>query len=550
MVSTDSTEPSETRSERISRRHVLRGATVLPFGYALATAPRVGGVRSSVHGSATNRGQDDLQSTSNRWVNATKLTAADANADDFFGHGVSLDGDRALVWAPRLSRVDSDDPDRSSAAYAFEFEESRWRQTQRLTIDDPFANGILGPAPVSISGTRALLGSPGDSEQADQAGAAYVFELDGDRWRRAQKLTAADPSADDYFGWPVSLDGDRALIGSNSDLGSAHVFDFDGSEDRWRQTQKITPDNAVVETPEAIVRALSLDGSRALIGHPNDFENAAHAGAAYVFEFDGSRWDQTQKLTPTDASREQYFGFAVSLDGERALVSAPRDDEQAEQGGAVYVFDLDGGEWTQTQKFTAPDSSAREFGSLVSLDGERALVGSNGREGAAYVFEFDRSAAQWGPGQRLIASDTDAGDDFGSALSLDGERALVGAPGDDEQAEQAGAAYVFTESTETTVETPTPSAGNDDDDLISLPQIGGLGLVGFTVGFLVGNAEDKEIKKKSLGVLTVIFGSGGLLGLMQRSETIGWLVIAGVVGVLLGVVIGSVLRRNGFSFAP
>jgi hypothetical protein len=67
---------------------------------------------------------------------------------------------------------------------------------------------------------------------------------------------------------------------------------------------------------------------------------------------------------------------------------------------------------------------------------------------------------------------------------------------------------------------------------------------------LIGNAEDKEIKKKSLGVLTVIFGSGGLLGLMQRSETIGWLVIAGVVGVLLGVVIGSVLRRNGFSFAP
>jgi hypothetical protein len=550
MASADSTEPSETRSGRVTRRHVLQGATVaLPFGYSLAAVPRVGGVRSSVHGSATNRGRGNAQSTSSRWANTTKLTAADANADDFFGHGVSLDGDRALVWAPRLSKVGSDDLDRSSAAYAFEFGESRWRQTQRLTVDDPFANGALGPAPVSISGTRALLGGPGDSEQADQAGAAYVFELEGDRWRQAHKLTAADPSADDYFGWPVSLDGERALIGSNSDRGSAHVFDFDGSGDGWRQIQKITPDNAVVETPEAIVRALSLDGSRALIGHPNDFENTAHAGAVYVFEFDGSRWDQKQKLTPTDARREQYFGFAISLDGERALVGAPGDDEQAERGGAVYVFDLKGEEWIQAQKFTAPDSSAREFGRPVSLDGDRALVGSNGSEGAAYVFEFDRSAAQWRPGQRLTASDTDVGDDFGSAISLDGKHALVGAPGDDERAEQAGAAYVFTESTEPTAEPSNPPAGNDDDSA-SLPQLGGLGLVGFTVGFLIGNAEDKEIKKKSLGVLAVVFGSGGLFGLLQRSETVGWLVIAGVLGVLLGVIVGSVLRRNEFTFAP
>jgi hypothetical protein len=75
-----------------------------------------------------------------------------------------------------------------------------------------------------------------------------------------------------------------------------------------------------------------------------------------------------------------------------------------------------------------------EFGISVALDGETALVGANlanvggnSSQGAAYVFR--RSGANWNPEQKLIDMDGAAGDSFSASVALDGERALVGAPG-------------------------------------------------------------------------------------------------------------------------
>lgn len=79
--------------------------------------------------------------------------------------------------------------------------------------------------------------------------------------------------------------------------------------------------------------------------------------------------------------------------------------------------------------------------------------------------------------------------------------------------------------------------------------MGGIGLAGFTIGFLTGNARDQDVQKKSMGFLAIIFGGSGLFGLV-RSPTIGWLVVGGTGGVLCGVVVGTAIRKLGFSFAP
>lgn len=85
---------------------------------------------------------------------------------------------------------------------------------------------------------------------------------------------------------------------------------------------------------------------------------------------------------------------------------------------------------------TRPDSAeSAGFGSSVALQGEMAVVGAPGAgldhdiQGVVYVFEFD--GANWIEKQRLAASDGSLDDRFGHNIALDGDRLLVSAPAGD-----------------------------------------------------------------------------------------------------------------------
>ncbi len=126
-------------------------------------------------------------------VTEHKLTASDGAAGDWFGHSVSLSGDRALVGA-----LFHDDPANSGSAYVFERQgDGSWLEVDKLTASDGAANDFFGLS-ASLSGDRALVGANGDS---DSNGSAYVYERQGDgSWLEVAKLTASDGAADDLFG--------------------------------------------------------------------------------------------------------------------------------------------------------------------------------------------------------------------------------------------------------------------------------------------------------------------------------------------------------------
>jgi hypothetical protein len=107
------------------------------------------------------------------------------------------------------------------------------------------------------------------------------------------------------------------------------------------------------------------------------------------------------------------------------------------------------GGWTEEQKLLASDGgSANVFGSSVSLDGDTALIGANGDDdnghwsGSAYV--FTRIGTTWTQQQKLLPSDGAAEDQFGCFVSLSGDTALIGAPFDGDNGDFSGSAYVFT----------------------------------------------------------------------------------------------------------
>src|SRR6059036_3421828 len=96
------------------------------------------------------------------------------------------------------------------------------------------------------------------------------------------------------------------------------------------------------------------------------------------------------KLTAPDGSGSDFFGSAVALQGDTAVVTAP---SAAAGTGAAYVFVRQGGSWQAQQKLVAPDgASGNWFGSAVGISGHTLVVGARYdnatffRAGAAYVF--------------------------------------------------------------------------------------------------------------------------------------------------------------------
>lgn len=103
----------------------------------------------------------------------------------------------------------------------------------------------------------------------------------------------------------------------------------------------------------------------------------------------------------------------------------------------------------EVKRLNADDGETGDlFGVSVSMSGDRAIVGARGdndhgeRSGAAYVFERDGNGT-WNEVVKLIANDGADGDEFGISVSISGDWALVGARGDDDNGERTGAAYVF-----------------------------------------------------------------------------------------------------------
>jgi hypothetical protein len=84
--------------------------------------------------------------------------------------------------------------------------------------------------------------------------------------------------------------------------------------------------------------SVSVDGDRPLVGAYGSDANGSASGAAYIFHWDGTSWLAEGKLLPSDGAAGDSFGLSVSLNGDRLLVGAPFDDDNGLSSGAAYLF--------------------------------------------------------------------------------------------------------------------------------------------------------------------------------------------------------------------
>ncbi|HYL78170.1 MAG TPA: hypothetical protein VEU96_28400, partial [Bryobacteraceae bacterium] len=306
-----------------------------------------------------------------------------------------------------------------------------WTQQQKLTASDGTVNGAFG-ASVSLSGDTAVIGVP---RKNSSQGAAHVFVRSGGVWSPQENLTALDGAANDNFGLSASVSGDTVVIGAfskNSNQGTAYAFVRSGGV--WSQQQKLTALDGAVG--DSFGFSASVSGDTAVIGA---YSKNRLQGAAYVFVRSGVVWSQQQKLTASDNQVNDFFGYAVSVSGDTAVIGAFNKNGGQ---GAAYVFVRSGVVWSQQQKLTASDGAGFDsFGQAVSVSGDTVVIGApdnNTSQGAAYAFV--RSAGVWGQQRKFTALDGAPNDHFGAAVSVGGDAVVVGARGKNSN---QGVAYLF-----------------------------------------------------------------------------------------------------------
>ncbi len=198
-------------------------------------------------------------------------------------------------------------------------------------------------------------------------------------------------------------------------------------------------DNGIVAT--------SIGTKYIILGTPGRDQNFAT-----IFEGEGDKWRQTAQLTGDGGA----FGQAVAITDVRgrsnsavAIVGAPRHDGIGPDSGEAYVFALSGKDWNQQAKIRASDAAEGDnFGHAVSVNGDTVLIGApkvdDGGANAGAVYVFVRDGARWNQRAKLTAKDAARSDGFGEAVALLGNTAVIGAPQSAHGAVKfAGAVYVF-----------------------------------------------------------------------------------------------------------
>jgi hypothetical protein len=155
------------------------------------------------------------------------------------------------------------------------------------------------------------------------------------------------------------------------------------------------------------------------------------AGAAYVFEWNGSIWVERQRLAAGAPAAFDFLGSSVDISGATIVVGATGGGAT----GEAHVFVRSAGAWIEQQTLSSGGGPTYAFGSATSVSGNTIAVsatGGNAPYGAVFVFE--RAGSTWSPLRTFTGTphSVDIFAYYGLDIDLDGDTLVVGDFGADD----------------------------------------------------------------------------------------------------------------------
>ena len=423
--------------------------------------------------------------------------AYSTSADDNFGNSVSISGNYAIVAA-----YTEDDVNGSGSGKAYIFNVTTGALLR--TLNNPNAYGTSSGdqfgTSVAISGNYAIVGAYAEDDAGagggTASGKAYIFNVTtGALLWTLNNPNAYSISANDYFGWSVSIDGNYAIVGAyteddagGADSGKAYIFN--ATTGALLQTLD-NPNAYSTSVTDAFGWSVAISGNYAIVSvRYEDDAGGTSSGKAYIFAIDkvtdlayvedinfstgasinmlthkafqpaavgGQLMKTLDNPNAYSTSAGDQFGNSVSISGNYAIVGANlEDDAGGTFSGKAYIYNVTTGALLQTlDNPNAYGTSGTDFfGVSVAISGNYAIVGAYQERdaggldsGKAYIYNVTTWALVHtldNPNAYSISSD----DNFGNSVSISGNYAIVAAyTEDDAGGSESGKAYIFNVTT-------------------------------------------------------------------------------------------------------
>lgn len=324
----------------------------------------------------------------------------------------------------------------------------------KLVAHDGEAKQYFG-ASVAIDNTL-LVAAPGNFND-DNCGAVYAFEKRDWEWVEIQRLVAADDGPYDLFGYSMAKSGSHAIVSARGDrtnpLGGAVYFFEQQQDGQWvRQARFSSPQ---ICCQDLFGAAVDMDGGYAVVGAPLGGGHLPKCGSAYIYRHVDGEWLLDDKIYPQEGTPYDNFGCSASISGQRVIIGAAGSSskpcaspQDVNMPGSAWIFERDESGWHQVARLSPVDGHAGNlFGCAVCIDGDRAIIGASQdnaadfHSGSAYIYA--RADDGWNDELKLVAMDADSGDYFGSAVAIYQDYIIIGAPGVDGLGKNSGAVYSY-----------------------------------------------------------------------------------------------------------
>ncbi len=375
------------------------------FGYSLALSDgvlAVGALAEDGSSQVVDGPHDDAAPTSGaayvyrrrvagstpEWRLEAYVKAPNAEAGDFFGYSIDIEGDTLAVGAYAESGgiggvdtpgalLDNSKP-WAGAVYTYRYNANgggpRWRLESHIKpviadAGDAFGfkvrldGSLLAVSAVGESSGSSGVGANQLNNSAPQAGAVYIFRRrnsnQAPHWRQTTFVKASNAQAGDQFGWSIDLEDGLLVVG-----------------------------------------AMREDGSGTGVGNGEQSNGKPDSGAAYVFECRAysafTYVHQTAYLKASNSEAGDLFGNEVRIDRNAIVVSAMTEQSSAtgvngdqslnhyNGAGAAYLFQKNLFFWSQTAYIKATNTYAgTSFGFGCDFDDGVLMIGSPGEHGSS-----------------------------------------------------------------------------------------------------------------------------------------------------------------------
>lgn len=422
------------------------GETIDRFGHTVALSSEfliVGALNDSDQGEFA--GSVYIYDLATREL-VTKIYADDAAPSDSFGSALAVFDQTLAVGSER----DDDNGINSGSVYLFNL--NTMLQTHKLVPDDDITGDGFGEV-VSITDGLIAIGVPFSDGDGINSGSAYIF--DTNTGEQLHKLIPSDISPDDRFGGSIAIENGKVIVGARnydfdtfpyqeSNAGTAYIFDTSTGQ----QIARLVPDEIEDSAGDFFSESSAINDGIIVVTSRRDNEHNSPAGAVHIFTIQGLIFADTSYF-PNDKFPDN-FGHSISVDADLMAVGVPFDREGgSNRGGAAYVFDTTTG--SMLQKIIPDDGAFNvQFGRSVGINNDIIAIGApfdstNGQASSGTCYLYNANTASLI--HKLFADDAQPADLFGHSVAIHNNIVAVGAYAEDENGNNAGAAYTFDATT-------------------------------------------------------------------------------------------------------